>query len=228
MPNPSHPVTAARIPFRRRILRFVRSLAPVAGVLVGITSFRSAIADWNTVPTGSMNPTIVEGDVIAVNKLAYDLKVPYTSWRLATWRSPARGDIVVFPSPKDGTRLVKRVVALAGDTVELDANEFILSGSRAAYTLSPSGQRLETAPFTPPHAIVLSPMPAPRARFGPFTVPPGHVFMMGDNRDRSFDSRYFGPVPIASITGRAFAVPVSFKPDKALSPRWDRTFTALK
>ena len=76
------------------------------------TSFKSAIADWNVVPTGSMNPTIVEGDRIFVNKLAYDLKIPYTTHHLAKWQNPERGDIVVFFSPADGQRLVKRIIGL--------------------------------------------------------------------------------------------------------------------
>ena len=84
-----------------------------------IFSLRSSLADWNDVPTGSMKPTILEGDRVFVNKLAYDLKVPFTTRHLAEWSNPHRGDIVVFFSPHDGTRLVKRVVGLPGDTIEL-------------------------------------------------------------------------------------------------------------
>src|SRR5262245_40087463 len=82
----------------------------ICGLLVG--SIRSAVADWNDVPTGSMKPTILEGDRVVVNKLAYDLKVPFTTWHVAEWGNPQRGDIVVFFSPVDGTRLVKRVIGL--------------------------------------------------------------------------------------------------------------------
>ena len=77
-------------------------------------SMRSSLADWYHVPTGSMKPTILEGDRVFVDKLAYDLKVPFTTWHLAEWSQPQRGDIVVFFSPKDGTRLVKRVIGLPG------------------------------------------------------------------------------------------------------------------
>jgi signal peptidase I len=79
-----------------------------------VTSFRSAIADWNIVPTGSMNPTIVEGDRIFVNKLAFGLRVPYTMQWVAQWSQPQRGDVIVFHSPADGERLVKRVVGCRG------------------------------------------------------------------------------------------------------------------
>src|SRR3954466_11819792 len=103
-----------------RLGRFVREqIAPLAVILLVLGSFKSAIADWNVVPTGSMNPSIVEGDRIFVNKLAYGLKVPFTTWHLARWSTPLRGDVIVFRSPKDGTVLVKRVVALPGDTVAM-------------------------------------------------------------------------------------------------------------
>jgi signal peptidase I len=84
-----------------------------------ILPFKSAIADYNWVPTGSMKPTILEGDLVLVNKLAYDFKIPFTLTRLAVWDDPAPGDIVTFFSPKDGIRLVKRVIAGPGDTVEI-------------------------------------------------------------------------------------------------------------
>src|SRR5688572_25322377 len=108
----------ARLLLRAR--RFLRqTLAPIALTVLVLCSFRSAVADWNIVPTGSMNPSIVEGDRIFVNKLAYGLKVPFTTWHLAHWDQPARGEIVVFVSPGDGMRMVKRIVGLPGDTVEM-------------------------------------------------------------------------------------------------------------
>src|SRR3954471_3850227 len=87
-------------------------------MLLVISSLRSALADWNDVPTGSMKPTIEVGDRVFVNQLAHDLKVPFTTIEIAKWADPKRGDIVVLFSPADGTRLVKRVVALPGDRVE--------------------------------------------------------------------------------------------------------------
>src|SRR5258705_12805709 len=84
-------------------------------MLLIISSLRSALADWNDVPTGSMKPTIQEGDRVVVNKLAYDLKVPFTTIEIWKWSDPRRGDIVVLFSPLDGTRLVKRVIAVPGD-----------------------------------------------------------------------------------------------------------------
>src|SRR5258708_33019386 len=92
-------------------------------MLLVICSLRSALADWNDVPTGSMKPTIEEGDRVVVNKLGYDLKVPFTTYEIAKWGDPKRGDIVVLFSPVDGTRLVKRVIRTSGDKVELRENQ---------------------------------------------------------------------------------------------------------
>ncbi len=96
--------------------------------------FRSAIADWYEVPTGSMKPTIIEGDRIFVNKLAYDLKVPFTLVTLASWGNPARGDVVVFDFLKDDKRLIKRVIGLPGDIVEIVNNQLFINSLPALYS----------------------------------------------------------------------------------------------
>src|SRR5580693_8030472 len=99
-----------------------KQLRGIVFIIVLFAAFRSAVADWNDVPTGSMIPTILEGDRIFVNKLAYDLKVPFTTAHLLTWSDPKRSDVVILFSPADGERLVKRVVAVPGDTIELRNN----------------------------------------------------------------------------------------------------------
>jgi signal peptidase I len=103
--------------------------------------FRSAVADWNTVPTGSMKPTIVEGDRILVNKMAYDLRVPFTHISLLEISDPQRGDIVVFDSDPADKRLVKRVVGLPGDVVAMEGNRLVINGRPLNYRRaeSPSG-----------------------------------------------------------------------------------------
>src|SRR5450755_3383604 len=105
-----------------------QQLRGIVFIVVLFAAFRSAIADWNDVPTGSMIPTILEGDRIFVNKLAYDLKAPFTTTHLFTWANPNRGEVVVFFSPSDGVRLVKRVIAIPGDVVELRDNRLFLNG----------------------------------------------------------------------------------------------------
>jgi signal peptidase I len=95
--------------------------------------FRSAVADWMVVPSGSMNPTIVEGDRILVDKAAYGLRVPFTTVRLSAGEDPLRGDIVIFDSPEDGTTLVKRVIGLPGDTVEMRQERLLVNGAPQGY-----------------------------------------------------------------------------------------------
>src|ERR1044071_8231489 len=128
-----------RIPKRlQRAARYLwrQWIKPFAFMAIIVFPLKSALADWNWVPSGSMKPTILEGDLVFVNKLAFDLKVPFTLWRLAEWSNPQRGDIVVFFSPKDGTRLVKRVIAGPGDAVELRNNVLYLNGKKSNYQLA--------------------------------------------------------------------------------------------
>lgn len=210
-------------------------------VLLVVGGFRSAVADWNDVPTGSMKPTILEGDRIVINKLAYDLKVPFTSWRLWRWASPQRGDIVVLFSPGDGKRLVKRVIGLPGDRLALRNNRLFINEQPVTYEPLPKGAADQFRPEGPrrrvlatenlgahPHPVMITPdVPAMRF-FGPIRVPPGQYFVMGDNRDESGDSRVFGFVPADSIAGRATAVAASVDPSNHYFPRWHRFLHALQ
>src|SRR3954452_17041153 len=106
---------------------------PILVMLVVLFSFRSAVADYNVVPSGSMKPTIIEGDRIFGNKLAYDLKIPFTRIHIAQWADPKRGDVVVFDRPSDGVRLVKRVIGVPGDTIVLRDNPLFINGQPASY-----------------------------------------------------------------------------------------------
>lgn len=208
--------------------------------LIIATSFKSAIADWYVVPTGSMKPTIVEGDRVFVNKLAYDLKVPYTTWPIAEWGAPQRGAIVVFPSPADGTLLIKRIVGTPGDTVEMKNDQLIINGKKVKYepidqlnTKNPPVNRSST-PYDyienlsgTQHPVMFIPQRRAMRSFGPVTVPEGKYFMMGDNRDNSADSRYFGFVDRSLIVGQAKYIVISLDINNHYQPRWKRFFTAL-
>lgn len=214
---------------------------PLALPLLLITAAKSALADINYVPTGSMKPTIVEGDVVFINKLAYDLRVPFTFARVAQWSEPARGEIVVCFSPADGMRLVKRIVGVPGDTVELRRDVLFLNGVRQAYAPLAEAATEDLPPAeraaavfaretlgTRAHAVMALPGRPALRDFGPITVPAGHFFVMGDNRDNSNDSRFFGFVPRRQIVGEAKAVFVSADLDRWLRPRFNRFFTALE
>jgi len=188
-----------------------------------------------------MKPTIVEGDRVFVNKLAYDLKVPFTTWHLAQWSNPHRGDIVVFFSPHDGTRLVKRVIGLPGDTIELRNNVLVLNGQPVEYKAVSEELLHDVAPTDlasndyaseqlaeASHLIAANPNLSSKRDFGPMTVPADHYFMMGDNRDNSFDSRYYGSVPRGEIVGRATSVVISLDRGNLWAPRWHRFLHSLK
>jgi signal peptidase I len=216
-----------------------QTVRPILTLLLTITAFRSAVADWNDVPTGSMKPTIIEGDRVYINKLAWDLKLPYTTWRLAQWDNPKRGDIAVFYSPKDGTRLIKRVIGLPGDQIEMNNETLLINGKPAQYTPFPTPTILpeneqhtslfaaETIQNTKTHPIMTIPNRQALRSFGPITIPDNSYFMMGDNRDDSFDSRYFGPVPRNKILGRATAIVLSLDHNHYHLPRWNRFNTSL-
>lgn len=209
-------------------------------IVLLITSFRSAVADWNDVPTGSMKPTIFEGDRIVVNKLAYDLKVPFTTIRVLAWDDPRRGDIVVLYSPADGKRLVKRVVGLPGDTVAMAEDRLVVNGVVAAYsppardlvagwTAGMEGRLIAGENFGEQlHAVMIDRGRSCMPSFAPITLPTGSYFVMGDNRDESFDSRFFGPVARDRILGRATAIAASVDPARNFLPRWERFLHPLR
>jgi signal peptidase I len=182
-----------------------------------------------------MKPTIVEGDYILVNKLAYDLKVPFIGQRLLHRADPRRGDIVVFVPPGETDRFVKRVVAGPGDVVEMRDNVLFVNGQPASYeplvpiSIPPEdrpGHRFERETVAGrSHAVMLTPGKWSADNFAPLVMPSGCYFMLGDNRDDSRDSRYFGPVSRDRIIGRAWSVSLSLEPGHG--PRWQRFFSVL-
>jgi signal peptidase I len=217
--------------------KLFHELRVIAVMLLVVTSLRSALADWNDVPSGSMKPTIEVGDRVVVNKLAYDLKIPFTTIEIAKWGDPKRGDIVVLFAPQEGTRLVKRVVAVPGDTIAMRDNELFVNGraiqwkaigTRVDPEQGPSIVAIEALPGHN-HEVMFTPGFAPPAGrwFEPRVLPAGSYFVMGDNRDNSNDSRYIGLIPRDKIVGRATAVAFSFDRARHFAPRLHRFFTAL-
>ena len=190
--------------------------------------FRSAVADWNTVPTGSMKPTILEGDRITVNKLAYDLRLPFTHISLMKLGEPAHGDIAVFDSKVADKRLVKRVVGLPGDTVAMVNNQLFINGQAISYdNTGNTNSRIEHL-FNVDHRVAISTSTNHAfANFPAVIVPADHYLMLGDNRDNSADSRVIGFVPRNEIVGRSSAVVMSSNYDNYYLPRLDRFFKSL-
>jgi signal peptidase I len=196
--------------------------------------FRTAIADWNPIPSGSMRPNLLEGDVVFVNRLAYNVKVPLTDVVLARTADPQRGDVVTFSSPVDGVRLIKRLVALPGDVVEMRAKVLIINGQAARYealdtALEPAGPvgvlvatHVKESTAQGQHEIQWLAGVAARDNWGPITIPPDQFMMLGDNRDNSADSRYIGLVPRQLLIGRAERILVSADILEKWQPRFER------
>jgi signal peptidase I len=195
--------------------------------------FRSAMADWNPIPSSSMRPTLLEGDVVLVNRLAYDFKLPLTDVSLIRLGEPQRGDVVTFTSPKDGVRLIKRLVGLPGDVIEMKDERLWVNGVAVAYgdaveVDEPLGGQSTPALRTTErlgmrdHAVQFLPtIPALRS-FGPVAVPAASFFFLGDNRDNSADSRYIGMVPRRLLIGRAHHILVSADITGRWLPRFER------
>ncbi|VUD40490.1 Signal peptidase I [Thalassocella blandensis] len=213
-----------------KFLRYIKENKGFMIFLLLMFAFRSAIADWNDVPSGSMRPTIVEGDRILINKLAYDIRIPFTQWSLMRLADPERGDIVIFESQAADKRLVKRVVGLPGEKVELRANKLIINGQPVAYRreamYTDFTLKQEALPGQS-HLIRIEAQASPLSNMSAVTVPPGHYLVMGDNRDNSADSRVIGFVPRDEIIGRSTAVAFSLDYDDYFLPRKDRFFHAL-
>jgi signal peptidase I len=215
---------------------FLRNNKGFLAFLLLFGVFRTAVADWNPIPSASMHPNLLEGDVVLVNRMAFDLKVPLTDMVLAHMGEPARGDIVTFRSPKDGTLLIKRLIALPGDTVEMRNERLYINGKGADYDViadsldSVQGETLRALQLSESieggkggrrHIQVLPDVMAPRT-FGPLTVPAGEYLMLGDNRDNSADSRVIGLVPRKLLVGRAERVLVSADYQGNWMPRTER------
>ena len=182
----------------------------LAVALLLALAIRTFVVQAFKIPSGSMLPTLQIGDHILVNKFLYGprLEIPLTQislGRLPGLRKPKPGDVVVFIYPKDTSKdFIKRVIAVEGETIEVRRKQVYVDGR----------------PRDDTHAT-FSDRPASGDNYGPFTVPPGTVFVMGDNRDQSYDSRFWGPVPISDVKGEALIIYWSWDgPDRWV--RWER------
>lgn len=172
---------------------------------------RTFIVQAFKIPSGSMKETLKIGDHILVNKFIYGVKLPFIQKTIIPIGEPERGDIIVFRFPEDPDKdFIKRVVGVAGDVVEIRDKDLFVNGKPADY---------EQAIFTD-NRIIPGTIQA-RDNFGPFTVPDRHVFVMGDNRDHSYDSRFWGPVDLREVKGEAFIIYWSWDREN-FGVRWGR------
>ncbi len=217
----------------QQVRAWIRGNARFLAFVLLFGVFRTAIADWNPIPSASMHPNLLEGDVVFVNRVAFDLKVPLTQVVLARTGDPKRGDIVTFFSPENDMRLIKRVIGLPGDTIEMRNKRLYVNGAVASYDelgfadepLAPQGVKalhVEEDTADNRHEIQWLVRRGQRDDFGPLTIPADHYLMLGDNRDNSEDSRWFGLVSREKLIGRAERILVSADYKDTWAPRFKR------
>jgi signal peptidase I len=193
---------------KRVVLEYAEAI--ITALLLALI-IRAFVVQAFKIPTGSMVPTLLVGDHILVNKFLYGTRIPFSDNRILAFKKPERGDIIVFKYPKDPERdFIKRVMAVEGDVIE--------SRDKVVFV---NGERVDS-----PFAIynddtVITGDGNPRDNFGPREVPEGKYFVMGDNRDHSLDSRYWGFVDFEAIKGKALIIYWSWNGKKHL-PRVTR------
>ncbi len=207
----------------------------LSGAILLFVVIRSLIVEPYKIPSGSMEHTLLPGDFLLVNKLSFGARIPFTDRRLPALREPVHGDIVIFTYPVNPeTRFVKRVVGVPGDTVSMRSGRLTRNGEplEEPYVehLEPLGDPMldtfnwqrgflsatATAALGP-----TDPYHPTRDNWGPIVVPSGHRFVLGDNRDLSLDSRYWGFVPDSLILGTPFMVYYSFvASDSSVTMPW--------
>jgi len=190
----------------------VREYAEAIGIAILIAFFiRSFVVQAFKIPSGSMKPTLLIGDHILVNRFIYGIKIPYFRKTVLPVGDPKRGDVVVFIYPEDRSKdFIKRVVGIGGDTIEIRNKKIYLNSLPDNDT-----HGVYTDDFIIPGSI------QPRDNFGPVTVPRGSIFVMGDNRDQSYDSRFWGFVYLKDVLGKAFIIYWSWDREN-LGIRWNR------
>lgn len=183
---------------------YVEALAMAIVLALFIRTF---VVQAFKIPSGSMLPTLQIGDHLLVNKFIYGIRIPLVGKRILEFRAPKRNDVIVFIYPEDPTKdFIKRVEGAPGDTIEIRNKLLYVNGRRVPDEHGFHGHGGSRSP---------------RDNFGPFTVPEGQVFVMGDNRDHSYDSRFWGTVPMENILGKAFVLYWSWDAQR-FRPRWNR------
>jgi signal peptidase I len=178
---------------------------------------RTFVIQAYKIPSGSMKPTLLIGDHILVSKFSYGIKLPFIRSTVIPIGEPKRGDIVVFIYPEDRSKdFIKRLIGVPGDTIEVRNKKILLNG----------------LPFDDAHgvhsdSIIIPGSVQPRDNFGPVKVPEGSIFVMGDNRDESYDSRFWGFVNMKDVLGKALIIYWSWNQDE-YGVRWSRISTILR
>lgn len=199
------------------LVDYAKSFFPV---LAAVLLLRSFVAEPFRIPSNSMMPTLLTGDFILVNKFSYGLRLPITNAKFVPVGEPQRGDVVVFKPPHHPEQdWIKRIVGLPGDTIGYHDNQVTINGKPLAYKpvgvyqgvgngaeMTGAEELEEALPGRPHHVLERTDMPQLLQGEGEWTVPAGHYFVMGDNRDNSEDSRFWGFLPEGNLRGKAFLI----------------------
>lgn len=212
---------------RETLVEYSRSFFPV---LLFVLIIRSFVFEPFRIPSGSMMPTLLQGDFIFVQKYAYGLRLPVTETKIIETGEPKRGDVVVFRLPSDPSiNYIKRIVGLPGDEIVYERHRLIINGESIELEKDPEASKEEPR-FNEilgerEHDILIR-NPAYSVRDGVYRVPKGHYFVMGDNRDNSKDSRFIGAIPETHLVGEAVRIWMHI--DGFKWPRWERVGTKIQ
>lgn len=177
--------------------RIKKAIKDIFWALIIALFIRAFIVQAYKIPTGSMEPTLLVGDFLIVSRLSYGIRIPYLGYAVR-WSKPKRGDVIVFIYPRDRSKdFIKRVIAVEGETIEIRNKKIYINGKliHDSWGYHFSNLIINT-----------------RDNFGPYKVPSRHVFVMGDNRDESNDSRFWGSVSMNDIKGKAWRIYFSWDP----------------
>lgn len=222
---------------RALVREYMESLA-IAIVLALIIRFFVFTA--YKIPTASMFPTLQVGDFVFAYKLPYGFRFPFIEDKWFASKTPDRGDVVVFRySNSEGVSFIKRVVGVPGDRIEIRKKRLLINSELAQYSQDPHVQTSEGNPFLILNESILGSQRSvmistadSRESFGPEVVPPGFVFVMGDNRDSSDDSRYWGMIPLKNIDGKILTIWLSLdwqsQPGEIPQIRWNRLLATVR
>jgi signal peptidase I len=192
----------------------------IEAILVAIVLalfIRTFVIQAFKIPSGSMKETLKIGDHILVNKFIYGVKIPFLQTTIIPITNPKRGDIVVFKFPEDPSKdFIKRVIGVGGDVIEVRDKKVYVNNKLLNHDFG-----MHTDSYIFPASV------QPRDNFGPVVVPPHSLFVMGDNRDQSYDSRFWGFVDLKAVKGKALIIYWSWDKDN-FGVRWNRIGHLLK